>query len=124
MKISRNIRVLSIMVIFAMLAGCKTNSVVSDKKIAKLLNDPKTYIVDVRTPDEFADGTINGAVNIPHNTIKDNLDKFEGKQQVVVFCKGGKRADIARTELNSNGIKKVFNVGGYERVKSILESSK
>lgn len=67
------------------------------------------FIVDVRTPAEFNTGSFDGAVNIPLNTIGDNLEKFEDKDQVVVFCRSGSRSGQAQRILEQNGISNVIN---------------
>ncbi len=50
------------------------------------------YLVDVRTPGEFASGSVKGAVNIPLNTLQSNLNKFKNRKSVVVFCASGARS--------------------------------
>jgi len=43
------------------------------------------YLVDVRTAAEFASGSVKGAVNIPLGVIATQLEKFKGRQNIVVF---------------------------------------
>lgn len=75
-----------------------------------------SFLVDVRTPKEFAQGSVPGAVNIPLGTIKHNLNAFSDKKQVVVFCHSGIRAMFAKGILIHNGIKPVVNGGTKPRV--------
>ena len=67
------------------------------------------FIVDVRTPEEFSQGSFEGAVNIPLNTVEDNLEQFKGKEQLVIFCKSGNRSGQAIRILEKNGINGAIN---------------
>lgn len=75
-----------------------------------------SFLVDVRTPKEFAQGSVPNAVNIPLGTIKHNLGTFKDKEQVIVFCHSGIRAMFAKGILMRNGIKTVVNGGTKTRV--------
>lgn len=62
------------------------------------------YLVDVRTPGEFADGHVKGSVNIPLDRIQSQLTSFKGKKNVIVFCRSGNRSSQAKSILEANGI--------------------
>ncbi|MBW8359486.1 MAG: rhodanese-like domain-containing protein [Weeksellaceae bacterium] len=66
-------------------------------------------LVDVRTPQEFADGSVSGAVNIPLDEVQNRVGEFRDKPYVVVFCKTGNRSGQAKQILEKNGIKNVTN---------------
>jgi rhodanese-related sulfurtransferase len=78
------------------------------------------FLVDVRTPQEFAEGSVNGAVNIPHDQIQQQISKFRGKKSIVVFCRSGSRSNQAKAILESNQIKNIFNGGSWMNIKSIV----
>ena len=61
--------------------------------------------IDVRTPDEYTAGHIPGAVNIPLETIPDNLDKLPGDKDTLIisYCKSGWRANIGMVTLRLLG---------------------
>ena len=67
------------------------------------------FVVDVRTPEEFAEGSIPGAVNIPLDEVESRISEFEGKPSVIVFCKTGNRSGQAKEILENSGIEKVTN---------------
>ncbi len=72
----------------------------------------KTILLDVRTPEEFADGAIPGAVNIPIDVLRSNLDKVPHDKEVVVYCKIGLRAYIAYRILTNLGYENIKNLSG------------
>lgn len=79
----------------------------------KSIIDEGAYLVDVRTPSEFAEGHVKGSVNIPLDTIANNLQKFSNKKNIIVFCRSGNRSGQAKVILENNGIKNVTNGGTW-----------
>ncbi|HLW29450.1 MAG TPA: rhodanese-like domain-containing protein [Brumimicrobium sp.] len=73
------------------------------------INFDKAFIVDVRTPQEFASGHYEGAVNIPLNQVSQQLSEFDDKEQIVVYCRSGARSGNAKQILESNGYTNVIN---------------
>ena len=76
----------------------------------------KPFLVDVRSPVEFAQVHPKGAVNIPLDKITTSIAKFKGKKDIVVFCRSGNRSSQARSILQSNGISNVVDAGTWENV--------
>lgn len=74
------------------------------------------YLVDVRSPGEFAHGHVNGAVNIPLDLVPAQLHKFKGKKNIIVFCRSGSRSSQAKAILERNGFTNVTNGGTWEDV--------
>ena len=82
--------------------------------IEKMLEDG-AKVFDVRTAAEYAEGTFENAVNIPHVEVPSRLDEFGDKSDVIiVFCKSGNRSGIAKSALESAGFTNVTNGGGLE----------
>ncbi len=69
-------------------------------------------IIDVRTPEEFATGSIEGAINIPLGEIRERLDEIPRQKTTVVYCVVGQRAYNAERILRGNGFDDVFNLSG------------
>ena len=86
----------------------------------KSIIDEGAYLVDVRTPSEFADGHVKGSVNIPLDTIANNLQKFSNKKNIIVFCRSGNRSGQAKVILENNGIKNVTNGGAWIEVNNFV----
>lgn len=80
------------------------------------INSKTTFLVDVRTPGEFAEGSAKGAVNIPLDRIPNEIAQFKGKDAIVVFCRSGNRSGQAQYILEQNGIANVFNGGTWNYV--------
>lgn len=76
-------------------------------------------LVDVRTPDEFALGSIKGAVNIPLDDMRGRLADIPADKPVVVYCAVGLRGYLASNILLQNGFKDVRNlIGGFKLYRS------
>lgn len=72
-------------------------------------------IIDVRSPDEFADGAYPGAKNIPVNALPNRIADVGAKDKpVVVYCASGGRSAVAQQILKANGFIDVTNAGGLE----------
>lgn len=83
------------------------NNIVKDKIKAGAL------IVDVRTPDEFADEAYPGAVNIPVGNLPNRMKELEPKtKSIVVYCASGARSAMAAQMLKASGWTDVINAGG------------
>lgn len=72
-------------------------------------------LVDVRTPDEYALGTIPGAINIPLDNLRERLADIPENQPVYLFCGIGLRGYLASNILKSKGYPDVRNlIGGLK----------
>jgi rhodanese-related sulfurtransferase len=80
-----------------------------------------SFLVDVRSPEEFASGTAQGAINIPFDQVANHLDTFKNKKQIVVFCKSGGRSSQAKATLEQKGFKNVTNGINLENVNRFLK---
>lgn len=69
-------------------------------------------LIDVRTPAEFADGHLQGAVNIPVDALQGRISEVGAKSKpVVVYCRSGKRSARAKGMLKDAGYEQVFDLG-------------
>ncbi len=70
----------------------------------ELRDATNTVIVDVRSPEEFAQGHVASAINIPLDTLADHLAELPRNASIVTVCgKGGGRSDQAAAQLRSHG---------------------
>lgn len=77
-------------------------------------------LVDVRSPGEFASGSVKGAINIPLDKIGAQSAKLKGKEHIVVFCRSGMRSSQAKSILESKGFKNVVNGGPWTNVNQYI----
>lgn len=83
-----------------------------------------SQVVDVRTPKEFAGGSLSSAVNIPLQQLRQRLDEFDRHRPVTVLCGIGQRGYVACRVLMQNGFKDVRNLaGGYTMHKNSWSKS-
>jgi rhodanese-related sulfurtransferase len=80
------------------------------------------FLVDVRTPAEFAEGHVKQSVNIPLDTIMRRIDEFKNKSQIIVFCRSGNRSGQAKLILEQLGISNVTNGGTWEDVRQLVNN--
>lgn len=79
------------------------------------------FLVDVRTPDEFAEASVVGAVNIPLSVLEQELSQFKNKENIVVFCRSGARSGNAQIILQQHGFENVVNGGPWQNVQQALD---
>ena len=70
------------------------------------------FLLDVRTSDEFALGTLPGAVNIPLDELRDRLTELPKDRMIYTFCAVGVRGYLAYRILTQHGFEKVRNLSG------------
>ena len=78
----------------------------------------RAIVLDVRTEEEWKVARYEGALLIPHSELearaREVIDAADGDltRPVVIFCRSGRRADLARTVLEAQGFTRVTNAGG------------
>lgn len=66
--------------------------------------NPGELILDVRTPEEFAEGHLPGAKNINHEGVDQYAPELKNYSKVYVHCRSGKRAQMAVDALEARGL--------------------
>jgi rhodanese-related sulfurtransferase len=74
----------------------------------------RPFLLDVRSEEEFAGGTIPGAVNIPIDELRKQLDKLPRDREIAAFCQVGQRGYLATRTLLQTGFRAVNIAGGYK----------
>lgn len=91
-----------------------------DPETARKLIASGAVVVDVRTPDEFAQGHLPQAKNIPIEDFAQRIaevDALAGNDKtkpIVVHCASGKRSSKAKQQLEAAGYTQVVNGGGFD----------
>lgn len=97
----------------------KWNKPVELQEAESLLNEG-AVLVDVRSPNEFSEDPVYGAINLPLEELDRHVDKFK-ENKCLVFCRSGARSHIAKQKLADQGIDEIFNIGALDRAKSLQQ---
>lgn len=82
----------------------------SSKTLEEMVEDgDDIVIIDVRTPAEYNDGHIIGAVNKPYDEIDKLMNNIPKDKQIVLYCRSGRRSGIAAKTLQGMGYKKILD---------------
>ena len=68
--------------------------------------------IDVREPDEYAEGSLPVAVNTPLSEFADHVGELDPARRVVVLCRSGGRSTQASEALTAAGFGDVVNLEG------------
>lgn len=71
-------------------------------------------IIDVRSPQEFATGHLEGAINIPYDQIQQRIESIDGLEktsELLLYCQSGARSAVACSILAQLGFKRAVNGG-------------
>lgn len=85
--------------------------------------DDRTLLLDVRTPKEFAEGHLPGAVNIPVDDLRGRLGELPRDRRILAYCQVGMRGYIATRILLQKGFD-VANLGGGSKTSMLLRSAR
>ena len=106
-------RICTFLLIILCTTSCAPYKNLSTNRFEKKIKDNSIQLVDVRTPEEYAEGHIPGSLNID---VKDkenfpaSVDKHLNKsQKVAVYCRSGRRSRTAAEHLTEKGFK-VYNL--------------
>lgn len=80
---------------------------------------PGSLVIDVRTAQEYQQGHLTNAVNIPYDEIKGKIAGYakDKKETIVLYCRSGRRSGIALQTLKSQGYVNAVNAGAYSVLK-------
>lgn len=76
-----------------------------NQDIAKLTESE--VILDVRSKEEFNEGHVPGALNIPHDEVQNHLEELKKYSTIFVHCQKGGRAKLASETLDNLGLKNI-----------------
>ena len=92
-----------------------TYTQISMEQAITMMEEEKDYIIlDVRTPEEFAEKHIPNAINVPNETIgTEEISELPDKDQLIlVYCRSGNRSKQASEKLVTLGYSNVYEFGG------------
>lgn len=97
---------------------------VSAERFKSLMSEREDfYLIDVRTPEEFAEGHIDGAVNINFfdDDFDDQLQKLDKTKPVFVYCRSGNRSGKTAKKMQALEFHEVFDLDGGMKAWSVEE---
>ena len=79
-----------------------------------MLSNGHGILLDVRTPAEFAEGHLQGAINIDYNNdgFAAALDTLDKNKQYEVYCRSGHRSGESAEMMSKKGFKKIYDLEG------------
>jgi len=89
-----------------------TIETINAEQLAGIFDITTTKILDVRRVNEFKNGHLPNAINIPLRDLEKNLHQLNADEHYYVHCAGGYRSMIAASILTRNGYDNVVNVNG------------
>ena len=114
-------KILPIFLVALLLVGCAApaeggsyRQINMDEAITMMEEESGYIILDVRTPEEFAERHIPGAINIPNETIStEEIPELPDKDQLIlVYCRSGNRSKQASEKLVALGYTNIVEFGG------------
>ena len=95
-----------------------------DEAITMMEEETDYIILDVRTPEEFAEKHIPGALNVPNESIgTEEIKELPNKDQLIlVYCRSGNRSKQASEKLVALGYTNVYEFGGINDWPGEVES--
>lgn len=95
------------------------NKEISYNELQDFMRNNNAILIDVRSSQEFDEGHLNSAINIPIYNIKNEIDKKVSNKSnlIILYCSSGVRSRKAKTELEKLGYENVYNLkGGLDNI--------
>lgn len=102
---------------FTLVLGQITLAQSENHFVTQVVLPTNAILIDVRTPEEFNEGTIENAINIDFfdDNFKNEVSKIDKDSEIIIFCKSGGRSAQANEILKSLGFNNVREIqGGYD----------
>lgn len=111
---TRNLLIAGLVLILTACSGSAQNRIeVNSTQVQNMLrNDSKLVVLDVRTPGEFVQGHIKGAVNIDVNQTdaQERINKLDKNATYIVYCRTKNRSGVVVNHMAQNGFRKVYQM--------------
>ena len=102
-----------------LLAGCSSTGSATTvnlnvSEFSQKITEPGVIVVDVRTPEEFASGHIEGALNIDFNSgnFANEITRLNPSENYAIYCRSGSRSGQAASIMHKAGFHDVSNLNG------------
>jgi len=107
--------VLAAIALVACAQAAPVGSISADLAQQRIEAGTAPLILDVRTAEEYAEGHVPGAMNISHDELENRLSELgiELDDELIVYCKSGRRAGIAQGILGEAGYTNLRDLEGH-----------
>lgn len=109
-------KTLFILIISFILFSCEEshNTTVTSKQFERNIKNQDVQLIDVRTPEEYNAGHIEGAenINIHDSDFEQQLNKLDKNETVYIYCKSGSRSSSAIDTMIEMGFKDITELNG------------
>ena len=123
------------MALVVMLCSCKDSekfkNITPDEAAEMMATGNGYVVVDVRSKEEYDKGHIPGAINVPIDSLKQDIRNNEAipeladkKKVYMIYCRSGRRSNEAAKLLSGFGYKHIYEFGGIIDWKGEIEASK
>lgn len=92
-------------------AGNANNLSAADYKTQYVQTNTPHRLVDVRSAQEFAEGHVTGAKNIPVQELPQRLAELPKDKPIMLYCRSGSRSSMALQVLLNSGFEHAYNIG-------------
>jgi rhodanese-related sulfurtransferase len=99
-----------VVVLFAAIAMAASHREITSAEAKKMMEKGSVFLLDVRTPEEFRQARLQGAVLIPVDQVEARLGEIPKNRPVLVYCAVGSRSYQAAALLARKGFKDVSNM--------------
>ncbi len=105
----------TLLILFSAVSHAQLKQIEPQQLLNEIQNNKILTIFDVRSEAEFAQGHIQGAINIPYDQIGQYKDKLSAYKDhnVVLYCRSGRRAQIAAAALQRLGLSQLVDLNGH-----------
>lgn len=100
-----------LIIVLLFIVGCNNNE---NSELNEIINSNNYIIIDVRTKSEYLESHLVDAINIPYDQIDETIT-IDKNKTILVYCKSGKRSNVAEQKLISLGYD-VYNLGAYTSI--------
>jgi rhodanese-related sulfurtransferase len=94
------------------LSKADVQTISRDELARRIKSGEVPFMLDVREPEELADGVIPGSVNIPMDEVEQRLSELPTDRDIVVICHLGQRSEYVAKMLNALGYDRAVNLSG------------
>ena len=108
------VSVLALFLAMSSASFAEVTDISQDALMQRIKADHAQLILDVRSPEEYKEGHIPGAINIPHDQMGARLAEISShkNKDIVLYCRSGRRVGIAADILRSAGFNKLLHLDG------------